>query len=73
MENDITDQLISQPQLVHLVETCHCIETSGGSLVAAAVPLLQDDNDSGENNIKYRQRKDEEIKVIVDFLENCLA
>ena len=54
------------------METSHCIETSGGSLVAAAVPQLQDDTESGEDNIKYRQRKDEEIKVIVDFLENCV-
>ena len=72
LKNDITDQLISQPQLGHLVETSHCIETSGGSLVAAAVPQLQDDTESGEDNIKYRQRKDEEIKVIIDFLENCV-
>ena len=71
-KNDLTDQLISQLQLGHLVETSHCIETSGGSLVAAAVPQLQDDTESGEDNIKYRQRKDEEIKVIVDFLENCV-
>ena len=72
LKNDITDQLISQQQLGHLVETSHCIETSGGSLVAAAVPQLQDDTESGDDNIKYRQRKDEEIKVIVDFLENCV-
>ena len=72
LKNDITDQLISQPQLGHLVETSHCIETFGGSLVAAAVSQLQDDTESGEDNIKYRQRKDEEIKVIVDFLENCV-
>ena len=61
LKNDITDRLISQPQLGHLVETSHCIETSGGSLVAAAVPQLQDDTESGEDDIKYRQRKDEEI------------
>ena len=72
LENNITDQLIPQPQLGHLVETGHCIEMSGGSLVAAAVSRLQDDTESGKDNIKHRQRKDEEIKMIVDFLENCV-
>ena len=69
LENGITDQVISQPQLGHLVETGHCIETFGDSLVAAAVPQSQDDTESREDNFKYRQGENEEIKVIVDFLE----
>ena len=54
------------------METSHHIERSVGSLVAAVVPQSQDDTESGEHNIKHWQRKNEEIKVIADFLEYCV-
>ena len=67
--SDSTNDLTCEPEFDHLARIDYRVDPPGGSLVAAVTPQLQDDIMSGEN-LKERQRKDAEIRMIVDFHEN---
>ena len=65
--SDYTNDLTCESEFDRLAKIDYCVDPPGGSLVAAVTPQLQ--IKSGEN-LKDRQRKDAEIRVIVDFHEN---